>query len=229
MKKLITKKRASKRPAVRVGRPPRDLAGEVDTRILEAAHQVFLDRGLAGASIDEIARLARAGKPTIYARFPTKEDLFMAVGSRNAASVRARFGEHSPSGTTVEERLVDLGTTILERLLVSETIDFMRISVTEAPRFPELTNVGRMAREQAGQAVLKVLSEIAASDEIAKLPAFAPQALAATTQFFMDLVVARLLMRALFGEALAPLRAEIGPHVSRSVAFFLDGCRASAH
>ena len=27
----------------------------------------YFERGLAGASVDEIARLARAGKPTIYA------------------------------------------------------------------------------------------------------------------------------------------------------------------
>jgi AcrR family transcriptional regulator len=39
---------------------------------LDAARRVFLERGLAGASIDEIAKLACAGKPTIYAGFPTR-------------------------------------------------------------------------------------------------------------------------------------------------------------
>jgi hypothetical protein len=33
------------------------------------------------------------------------------------------------------------------------------------------------------------------------------------------------MVRALFGEKLKPLRAEIGPHVTRSVAFFLAACR----
>jgi hypothetical protein len=32
-------------------------------------------------------------------------------------------------------------------------------------------------------------------------------------------------MQALFRENLEPLRAEIGPHVARSVAFFLAACR----
>jgi hypothetical protein len=36
-----------------------------------------------------------------------------------------------------------------------------------------------------------------------------PERLATTTEFFIDLIVARLLMRALFGESLKLLRAEI--------------------
>jgi hypothetical protein len=34
-----------------------------------------------------------------------------------------------------------------------------------------------------------------------------------------------MIMRALFGEKLKSLRAEIGPHVARSVAFFLAACQ----
>jgi hypothetical protein len=34
-----------------------------------------------------------------------------------------------------------------------------------------------------------------------------------------------MLMRALFGERLTALRAEIAPHVARTVAFFLAACR----
>ena len=64
---------------------PRDLAGEVEERILDAAAKVFLKRGFEGASVDEIADVARAGKPTIYARFPGKEALFAAVMARTCA------------------------------------------------------------------------------------------------------------------------------------------------
>jgi hypothetical protein len=34
-----------------------------------------------------------------------------------------------------------------------------------------------------------------------------------------------MLVRALFGEDLPALRAEIGPHVARTAAFFLAACR----
>jgi AcrR family transcriptional regulator len=223
----VTEKPPRKRPVVRIGRPPQELAGEVEHRILDAARRVFLERGLAGASVDEIARQARAGKPTIYARFPTKQALFAAVGMRNGAEVIARFERDAPTGTTLEERLVSVGTHILKCLLVSDVIDFMRLSIAEARRFPDLANFGRMARERATRAVHQVLSDVAHADERGRFPAFSSENLPTTARFFMDLVVSRLLMRALTGESLKQLRSEIGAHVAGSVAFFLAACHNS--
>jgi AcrR family transcriptional regulator len=221
-----TEKRFEKRRAVRTGRPPRELAGEVDARILDTARRVFLERGLAGASMDEIAGLARAGKPTIYARFPNKEALFTAVVMQNVAANIARFEDHTPTGATIEGRLESVAITILQWVLVSDAVSLMRVAIAEARRFPDLaSSVHRMARERGAEAVARLLAEAAQSDELGTLPAFAPECLTTTTRFFQDLVYMPLLIRALFGEKLKPLRAEIGPHVTRSVAFFLAACR----
>jgi AcrR family transcriptional regulator len=222
----VTKKRFDERPAVPTGRPPRERAGEVDERILDAARQVFLERGLAGASIDEIASLARAGKPTIYARFPSKEALFIAVGMRNVAANIARFDSYATTGTSIEERLTSAGVNFLQWALVNETIDLIQLSIAEGRRFPDLANsVHHMARERVTDAVARLLREAAQSDELGKLPAFAPHRLARTARFFLNLVVLPLLLRAILGEQLKRLRAEIEPHVRRSVAFFLAACR----
>jgi AcrR family transcriptional regulator len=206
----------------RPGRPPQSLAGEVDDRILDAARTVFLEHGLAGASIDEIASIAHAGKTTIYARFPSKEALFAAVGMRNSAKVISRFESRPPAGATVEERLFSIGTGILERFLVSDVIDFMRLSIAEARRFPALAKFGRAARERAAESVAEALSQAMDSDVC---PALAPDRIAATTRFFLDLVVANPLMRALTGEDLELIHAETGPHVKQSIGFFLAACR----
>src|SRR5580658_6300752 len=124
--------------AVRTGRPAREFAGEVDQRIFDAARRVFLERGLAGASIDEIAAIARAGKPTIYARYSDKETLFAAVVMRNNATTIERFESIVPAGTTIEERLTDAAAALLNRILIGDTIDMMRLGISEARRFPEL-------------------------------------------------------------------------------------------
>jgi AcrR family transcriptional regulator len=217
---------AAGRRAKRIGRPPREVAGEVDERILDAARRAFLERGLAGASIDEIAGLASAGKPTIYARFPNKEALFAAVVARNVAAVTGRFAGHVPAGATIEERLTNLGVALLGWALAGHTVDLMRVGISEARRFPDLANsVHGMARRCGEETVGRLLREAAQSDGLSGLPAFAPERLATTTQFFMDLVFKPLIMRALFGEKLRSLRAEIHPHVVRSVAFFLAACR----
>src|SRR6516164_10029732 len=101
----VAKKRTSAAGIVRSGRPPRALAGEVETRILDAARKVFLERGFEGASVDEIADVARAGKPTIYARFPGKEALFAAVMARQVRENIGSFESIAPTGVTLEERL----------------------------------------------------------------------------------------------------------------------------
>ena len=216
-----------RRPVIRAGRPPRELAGAVDERILDAARRVFLDQGLGGASIDEIARLARAGKPTIYARFPTKEALFTAVAMRNATNVRAGFESYTPTGTTLEERLVSIAAEVLKRLLSSDAIEFMRLAIAEARRFPELAKIGGVMRQRGAQAVSQVLNETGQADVIRSFPAFAPERLEKTSQFFIDLVIERFLIRALFGEDLKALRADMDSHISETVAFFLAACRHS--
>ena len=72
----------------------------------------------------------------------------------------------------------------------------------------------------------RLLAEAAQSDELGTLQAFAPERLTSTTQFFHDLVLLPLVLRALFGEKTqASCATEIGPHVTRSVAFFLAACR----
>jgi AcrR family transcriptional regulator len=223
-----SKPRPHKRPAGRSGRPPRELAGEVDARILDAARQVFLEHGLAGASIDEIAVRARAGKPSIYARFTSKEALFGAVVLNNVAVAVERFGNIVPAGATIDERLANLGATILHWILSSRTIDLMRVAISEARRFPDLANnVHHMARQRGEEAVGRLLGEVAQSDPLGAVPAFAPGRLTTTARFFVDLVVFPLIIRGLFGENLEALEAEIEPHVARTVAFFLAACQHS--
>jgi AcrR family transcriptional regulator len=217
--------RISGRPRARSGRPPRESAGEVDVRILDAARQVFLHRGFEGASIEEIAEVARAGKPTIYARHPSKRELFTAVVARNFAEF-VRFEEVTPVGATVEERLGNVGIDVLEMVLRVENIGLCRASIAEVRRFPDLAKeVSAMARERGTEAITRLLGEMAESGELHALRAFGPDRLRTTARFFLDLVVLPLIIRALFGESVESLCAEIPEHVSSRVSFFLAACR----
>jgi len=56
-----------------------DKKKEKKNRILEAATEVFSQKGYAGASVADIAARADVGKGTIYEYFDSKEDLFFAV------------------------------------------------------------------------------------------------------------------------------------------------------
>src|ERR1700730_17810916 len=130
--------RSARRAAVRFGRPPKERAGEVEQRILNAARNVFLERGFEGASIEKIAEAARSGKPTIYARFPGKEALFTAVVMQSVAANVARLEAYTPAGTTIEQRLESVAVTVLEWILLSDSIGLMRVAIVGAPRLPPL-------------------------------------------------------------------------------------------
>src|ERR671936_1796968 len=54
----------------------RRLPEERPQQIIEAAFDVFAERGLAGARLEEIAKRAGVSKGTIYLYFPNKEALF---------------------------------------------------------------------------------------------------------------------------------------------------------
>ena len=219
-------KGSAMRDTVRYGRPPKELAGEVEERILDAAREVFLKHGFGGASIDEIAAVARSAKTTIYARFPNKRALFTAVVTRDIVSRISQFKIEVPTGATIEERFEGAGVALLRWTLVSARFRLMRLAIAEAHRFPDLaTTVSRAARERSTEVAARLLGEMTQTDELGRLPAFAPERLASTARFFMDLIVIPILVRALFGEKLDTLREEIGPHVARCVAFFLAACR----
>jgi AcrR family transcriptional regulator len=229
MKTSSLKKIAASRPkraAVRFGRPPKELAGEVDARILAAARKVFLERGFEGASIDEIAEVARSGKPTIYARFRDKRALFTAVVMRDVLSSITEFKAEVPAGSNIEERLTSAASTLLHWGLDSERIALMRLAVAEARRFPDLAStVRRRARDLSTELGVRMLGQLTQSDELRSLPAFAPEHLATTARLFLDLVGVPLLFQALFEVNTDTLEAEIDTHVERAVAFFLAACR----
>ncbi len=61
--------------------------------LLQAAAQVFAERGYHGASLDEVAAVAGFSKGAVYSNFKNKEDLFLALleshYEREMAAVRA--------------------------------------------------------------------------------------------------------------------------------------------
>ena len=144
----------------RIGRPPKDLAGDVEDRILDAAERLFLEKGFSTASIDEIAALAPASKPTIYAHFPGKEALFAAVVARIIDGL-TDFEGHAPEGRSVQDKLLRLGSEIVERT-VGHSVPLFRATIAESQRFPELSRrVHEAARDQGASAVSKLLGDAA--------------------------------------------------------------------
>jgi AcrR family transcriptional regulator len=209
----------------RVGRPPKDMARDVRTRILEAAQRVFLKRGYQSASIDEIAETAPASKPTIYAHFPGKEALFAAVVSHIMHGL-TDFEAFESKGRSVQDKLVGLGTEIVERF-IEDTLGIARATIAEADRLPALSRqVHDTARDRAAKVVSHQLSHVTQTSSRSPRGAFGPKRSVATAQIFMDLILLPILMRALMGHEAKLLRKEIPSFVRERVSFFLAASEA---
>jgi AcrR family transcriptional regulator len=72
---------------------------EVRQRIADAATALFLQRGFDQVSVSDIAEFADVARPTVFAHFPRKEDLFFdrypQIAARLTRAVRDR-----PAGTS---------------------------------------------------------------------------------------------------------------------------------
>ncbi|GLH81709.1 TetR family transcriptional regulator [Bradyrhizobium sp. SSBR45G] len=203
----------------RVGRPPKALAGNIEERILDAAREVFLERGFDGTSIDEIAERAPASKPTIYARYAGKPALFAAIVERSIGELMNVGSYASPAGT-VQEKLCGLAMTIVDRAL-KESIGLLRVTIGEAYRFPDLScQFHEVSRKRATHAVAVLLADtIAASGASARrTPSKASEA---SAEIFIDLIVLPLLMRALMGMKERTIRKEMPGFVRERVKVFL--------
>lgn len=221
----MARNRTSKRPPSRLGRPPQDLAGDVESRILDAAQRVFLEKGYPSASMDEIAELAPASKPTIYSYFPGKEALFAAVVARVIKGLTG-FDGYTPDGRTVQDKLTSLGTELVERF-IKDTVGVARVMIAEADRFPELSrHLHEASRDRAANAVSHLLSDVThALSRTSKGP-FNSKRSVATAQIFMDLILLPMLMRSLMGDEARVLRKELPSFVRERVNFFLAACES---
>lgn len=106
--------------------------------ILAAARALFLEHGLAEASMDAVTARAGVSKSTIYGHFETKEELFEEVVRVRAEEVLAQLiPAAEPSGDPAAD-LETLGVAFQRVLLVPEARAWNRLVIAEADRRPQV-------------------------------------------------------------------------------------------
>lgn len=108
-------------------------------RILEAAEQVFGERGAAG-STEEVARLARVGIGTVFRHFPTKDALVEAALLGHFADLTARaagLAEADDPGAALRELLglmIETGATKVRLIELVGATGTVSSAVVDASR-----------------------------------------------------------------------------------------------
>src|ERR1039457_4829706 len=95
-------------------RPLRRDAERNRLRILQAAREVFADRGL-DASLDQIAAHAGVGAGTVYSRFADKDALIDALLARDRGLKQALLSRGAPKTERAREKIVPIATELVAR------------------------------------------------------------------------------------------------------------------
>ncbi|MGB7630350.1 MAG: TetR/AcrR family transcriptional regulator, partial [Candidatus Deferrimicrobium sp.] len=118
----------------------------------------FFWKRLRSASIDQIAVMAPASKPTNYAHFSGKKALFSAVVARIINGL-SDFEGYVTEGRTVQDKLTSLGSAIVARG-IEQFASVARVTIAEAQRFPDLSrHVHEASRNRAVDAVSLFLND----------------------------------------------------------------------
>lgn len=110
--------------------------------LLDAALDVFVERGYALAKTDEVATRAGVAKGTLYLYYPSKDALLMAVvrhflGAPIAASAE-RFVDHEgPQAELIREAMVTWWIAAFN----GRASAVMKLMVAESRAFPEIATV----------------------------------------------------------------------------------------
>jgi AcrR family transcriptional regulator len=122
----------------RVGRPSNGETAQRAELLVDAAVEVFVEMGYKGASIEAIARRANISKQTIYARFPTKAELFKEIMRILSERVRTQFEAILVDGADLEAVLMRYGENLISFLGCKEVNGVTQTIVGALPDFPEL-------------------------------------------------------------------------------------------
>ena len=142
------------------GRPTREEAVRRDARLLDVATRLFMERGFDCTSIDAVAETAGVSKPTVYARYHDKRDLFTAVLRATIQhwlaplSAAAEAAKVNPKN--VETTLHDLSRHMLAHASTPEVIMLRR---TLAAQFPELAKLAHEEGWLRGVRAVAILLE----------------------------------------------------------------------
>lgn len=167
------------------GRPRTEEREARESELLGVARRCFIASGYGATSMAEVARAARVSKRTLYAKFPSKADLFRAILDEQIRQTGGGVPLLGPKPKTLEATLRIYAERTLQESLSEEILQLNRLIYSEAGRFPELGDAA-WARGQVGvQQVAGHIREYAITDGV---PCRDPDAAAA---LFIDVLRGR--------------------------------------
>jgi AcrR family transcriptional regulator len=195
--------------------------GDKSELIICAARDAFLEKGYDGVSMDEVANRAGVAKQTVYARYASKDALFLAVVESLQGRMLSAVSATAP--LPIRDRLQQIGRELLELVLDPSTLSLSRIALGASYRFPTLGHSIYGARINKLHSALADILEHAAKD--GSLSVDDPKIAA---EQFLALVRGELHLHCLYDPSFRPARAKIERQIKAGVDCFMARYGAAA-
>lgn len=203
------------------GRPSLTESVKITSRILDGAKMLFLRDGYEKTSMDSIATGLGMSKRTLYARFPSKSELFEAVAARVLERSLAALEAVELAGKPPREQLLEASRRLLSEALDSDLVALDRVVTAESRSFPGLA---RRIHDHGIERTVDLFAGILAGGGF--VSGASPDDVRRDARLFLEFVALPPLRQAVLG--LSPPRNEAeGPSLlQRRIDIFLDGVSA---
>jgi len=124
--------------------------------LLDAALDLFVEKGFAAPRVEEVAARAGVSKGTLFLYFQSKEDLFKAVVREN---ISGRFKEWSEEYEMFEGSTAEMVSFCMnawwDRIGATKASGVTKLMMSEATNFPDLAAFYQQEVIQPGQALIR--------------------------------------------------------------------------
>ena len=202
-------------------RPPVDLCKRGELRVerfLDAATEIFSEKGYQHARLSEIVARAGGSLATLYRVFGDKEGLARAIIQRGLDDLDVRMESLNLSGLAPEQALRQAAERIAVHMTTTHSLVVHRIAIGEGQSFPDLRD---WFFNHGVEWVQNHLAEYFEQENAAgRLHIPSPRM--AASQFFM-MVFGDLVIRISSGYLRDPDPEELGRYAQGAVDLFLRG------
>lgn len=135
-------------------------------RVLDGAHEVFVERGFGRATPEQICERAGFTRGAFYSNFSSMDEVFLALWKRQAGALvdRVRAAADSVNGDRTDASFQDAVTEGLRGLVADPSWHVLMVEfVAHATRHPELSRVVAEYRASLRDALAPIIVDVLAA------------------------------------------------------------------
>jgi len=165
-------------------------------KILEVAEELFMTKGYAGTSVNEVVKIAGGSLNTLYRYFGNKLGLFEAVFDRKTDELFGPFRNQDFWQGDIRDNLMNFGQSLQQVALSGDGIAIYRLVVTENNQ--EQGEIQKIFYQKGPQAAIGILAAYLKAEQAKGHIQLDNHELAANQ--FLEMVKGPFVYPALFGD-----------------------------